>query len=721
MLRTLRSKLMIFFIFTAVVPMFAVGFISYTAQKQEITDSIERSLKMHNHGVSLEIQRFIRERLADTGYLAQNPVLMDPESSTLNIREQLASFLNVHNLYLNAIILDRDGSMAAGAEQSANVEDLSDRDWFKRASEGQKYMSDVYWSPVLDEPMMAMAAPVYDINQEIVGVVSPSFNLKKLYGLLQDYTLEQQDSGWGGYTFLLNGEGDVIVHPDYEKILNHNYFEEKNITKRVLNEAIDEGQLLEEADGEVHSFIEVDSQTGFEHEWYVGVAVDESELYAPLNGLLWRYLIIFPTAIVALTYAVYRLSDYLVKPVRRLVETAKQVAEGRKPAPIAVNAYEEVDYLSNTFFQMTKKLEERENSHKKASMVLDATNNGVFAFDRHNRKLTLLNRKCRELFFTDTGDLKDMTVDQLMAQSRDFKKLVENESIENFIERKETEAQFEVTCYIKGEERVLFLSASAMPKLETGDITDEILVVFNDLTEKRKMEQELSRSEKLKMAGEVAAGLAHEIRNPLTIIKGFIQLFDEEDEKKNRKYYQLINEEIDRVNKIMNELLNIANPKREEEKSEVDVASLLLDVLALYKPQMRADFIELETFVNDSLPVIHADSGKLKQVFINLIQNAIEAMPDGGRLNIRTGLNEGAEAGCGTDLVIQIQDSGEGMDMATVEKLGTPFFTTKQTGTGLGLTTSYRMVEEMKGTIQVISEKGKGALFTILLPITEPH
>ncbi|MCR6112416.1 hypothetical protein HXA35_18955 [Bacillus sp. A301a_S52] len=716
MFRTLRAKLLIVFILITFIPMSAVGVISHTLQKQEITNNIERLISLQSYSLTKEVQRFIEEKLMDVEYFAQNPVLIDPESTELEVREQLYTFLDTHDIYGSIILLDEEGIVTAGVETTVIGRDLSEREWFQKALDGETSMSDLYVSPILNEPMLVLAAPIYNEDEELIGVVSPSFKLGFVYDMLQNYTVEQQDAGWGGYTFILNSEGDVVGHPDGEKLLTANYFEQKNIPRETVEELINNYEVAETVDGEVYSFSTMHPIPGFDHIWYVGIAMEESELYAPLNGLLIGYLVVFSMVLIILTFVAYGLSKYLLRPIGHLIETTKRMAAGSRDNQQFVNAYEEVNQLNETFKQMTTELDERETYQKKAVGVLEATDNGVFAIDRVTKQLTLFNRKCEEIFDVTKNDVIDKTIEHLMSESPHFESLVEKSHLFELLDKEEIATQFEVDCAGAGNHKTLFLSVTTLPGAENSH--DELLIVFYDLTEKRKMEKELLRSEKLKVAGEMSAGFAHEIRNPLTTIKGFIKLFDEQEGKMNPKYYKLVMDEIDRVTKIVNELLNIANPNVCEEKTEINIDDMLGNILTLYEGHMNRHHIKSETFLHGSLPDIEADSNKLKQVFINLIQNGIEAMPDGGQMNIHTkfGHAESSEK----VIVIRIEDTGEGMDKDTMDKLGTPFFTTKETGTGLGLTTSFRVIEEMAGTIKVSSTQGQGTVFTISIPVHGP-
>lgn len=227
------------------------------------------------------------------------------------------------------------------------------------------------------------------------------------------------------------------------------------------------------------------------------------------------------------------------------------------------------------------------------------------------------------------------------------------------------------------------------------------------------MERELIRTEKLTIAGEMAAGLAHEIRNPLAIIRGFIQLYREGKEGRKRNNYEIIINEIDRVNHFINDLLNIANPKLEEKLENTNLVNVLENILTLQTSQINKKGITINKQLGE-IPTIYIDPNEVQQVLINIIQNAIEAMDSGGTLTIQT-----KHLATEDKLTVEIKDTGIGMEENTLKKLGTPFYTTKKTGTGLGLTMSFRLIEEMKGTVCVSSKRTKGSKFTITLPVVK--
>lgn len=267
-----------------------------------------------------------------------------------------------------------------------------------------------------------------------------------------------------------------------------------------------------------------------------------------------------------------------------------------------------------------------------------------------------------------------------------------------------------------------YVSINLMPLVEQKKLTGTIIKI-DDITEKRNQETLLHRMENLASLTNLAASVAHEIKNPLGSISIYIQLIQKAvnkarnldnilpEEKFLENYLGIVNQEIDRLNKIIVDFLFAVRPISAE-LFPTDVSQLLKKFSEFYSPEILQKNIKLETSFAENSPKILIDEKLLKQVITNLIQNAIAAMPNGGKISITSFIKN-------DKYVITLTDNGCGMDQETVHRIFEPYFTTKATGTGLGLTMSYKIVKEFGGDIDVESEVDVGTTFTISLPIPQ--
>ncbi|MDH7479945.1 MAG: ATP-binding protein, partial [Syntrophomonadaceae bacterium] len=250
---------------------------------------------------------------------------------------------------------------------------------------------------------------------------------------------------------------------------------------------------------------------------------------------------------------------------------------------------------------------------------------------------------------------------------------------------------------------------------EIGEIADAINVMAGALEERKQLQEHLQRADRLAAIGEIAAGVAHEIRNPLTSIKGFVQFIEEElDEYDHRlEYTKIIIREVDRVNKIVNELLYYARPS-ESQITLADVNRVLEDTLVLVNIKMLQPGITLRKKLAHDLPPVLMDEEQIKQVFLNLIINSIQAIEDSGEITIETGQGENNRF-----VQVAFHDTGVGIPPDLRAKIFDPFFTTRKKGTGLGLAVVSKIVENHGGFIEVSSQPGRGSTFVVSLPIPE--
>jgi signal transduction histidine kinase len=248
--------------------------------------------------------------------------------------------------------------------------------------------------------------------------------------------------------------------------------------------------------------------------------------------------------------------------------------------------------------------------------------------------------------------------------------------------------------------------------------------VLRDLSVVRELEQRLRRSDRLAALGGMAAGLAHEIKNPLTSLLTFSRHLPRkfDDAQFRQKFLSVVPRELERINGIVERLLELARPPRLQFQP-LRVPALLERVLELYANQIDQAAVRVTREYARDLPPVWGDQEALYQALVNLVTNALDAMAHGGRLTVRAGWSDTAEfllpgRGPRRRVKIEVEDTGCGIAATDSDSVFNPFFTTKESGTGLGLALAHKIVEDHGGSIDFRAAGGGGTVFRILLPLT---
>jgi signal transduction histidine kinase len=235
--------------------------------------------------------------------------------------------------------------------------------------------------------------------------------------------------------------------------------------------------------------------------------------------------------------------------------------------------------------------------------------------------------------------------------------------------------------------------------------------MLRDVSERKRLQEQLRKTERIAELGTLASGMAHEIGTPMNVILGRAEyLMDRVTEEPVRKGLQTIITQVERITKVMNQLLAFAR-RKSPERTAVVLQDIVEDGLELFRERLAKSRIAVDLLFDENCPLALADPDQMSQVFINLVMNALHAMPDGGTLRIGLAPEKGM-------VKFTVADTGHGIPRDVIQKVFEPFFTTKEfgQGTGLGLTVVKGIVEEHQGSIAADSEEGKGTTFTILLP-----
>ncbi len=333
--------------------------------------------------------------------------------------------------------------------------------------------------------------------------------------------------------------------------------------------------------------------------------------------------------------------------------------------------------------------------------VVNSMPNGLISLDSKGR-ITTLNQNAAKLLGLTFSETEGQTLDKLMKKCNLSDTLLPTSDI--------FEQQME--CHLNDGRIIPLSTTSSLLKNEKGEIIGKV-IILRDLQDIKTLEKKIERSERLASLGRMAAGIAHEIRNPLSSIKGFALYFRSKfkQDSEDYNYAAVMANEVDRLNRVIQDMLNFAKPQ-EPKFTNVNILEIIEHTLKLMESDLREKNIQVFKDFDITLPYISADKDMITQILLNIFINAVEAMKKGNKLTIQLQKSE-------EGIRIIIKDTGLGIIKTDLHKIFDPFFTLKSGGTGLGLAIVHRIVENHHGEIEVISELEKGTTFRIYLPLKQ--
>jgi two-component system sensor histidine kinase HydH len=335
--------------------------------------------------------------------------------------------------------------------------------------------------------------------------------------------------------------------------------------------------------------------------------------------------------------------------------------------------------------------------------VVESMANGLITIDPMGR-IVSTNRTASQILGFDTKQIRGRPLDSVIPP--------QNLDIYNVLQDEKPVIEKEIDCPTR--RGIIPLSVSATPLRSPEGVNMGAVIILRDLREIRELQERVRRSERLASLGRLASGVAHEIRNPLSSIKGFAQYFRNKFDKgsEDESYTTIMIEEVDRLNRVITQLLDFARPK-EPRLRPSPLSEILQHSYRLIQPELDKKGIRL---VQSKIPEdrIDVDSDQITQALLNIFLNAMESMKHGGELRLEVFQRPEKR-----EVEIWISDTGSGIEHEDLPRIFDPFFSTKKKGTGLGLAITAKIIEAHQGEISVESEEGKGTMFKIGLPIAK--
>ena len=764
---SLRLKLLILFLVLALIPTIFISVLTFTDYKNALEYEHLSTLRDIATFKSDKIELIFTDlkkniKMSQSFWNIKNslPILIKfshdiSSQEFVKARETLDGQLQPMQAILgldSIMLLDTEGdrvySTNTADAQKKFLNPLSDPGQ-KVFKEGEKgiYFSDVFLNKEENNSLdMFISAPALDSQGALIGVIVFDVNMPPVYKLIQD------NAGLGntGETAIGKKVGDWVVYlnqlkydPDaaLKKKIKMGDHSGVPMQKAVLGEE-GVGPSIDYRGTEVISAWRSIPSLG----WGMVVKIDKKEAFEAVTKLKYLVIMIMGIVFIMLSVIALAVSHAITGPIGRVAKCAEAVGAGNLDCRADVNTKDEVGKLAQTFNKMIEDLKsstisidrlnkeidqrkEAERTSRLLAAIVESSEDAIIGKNM-NDMITSWNKGATHLYgYTEKEALgKNISIIVPPEHGPELimitNKVTNDQKVEHFetIRKRKDGVLLPVLLSISpikdSDGKIVGASAIAHDITERKRL-EELLKKYNEELEKkveertyelRESQDKLVRSEKLAIVGKLASSVAHELRNPLGVIKNVVYYLGMLDQTKDnpevKENLDIITQEIDNSDKIITDLLDFSRAKTPVFLPE-NINLIIKEVLDRIRIGPE---IELILGLKDGLPNIEVDALQMHQVFYNLIKNALDAMEKGGKLTVMTAMR-------GEFIEVTLSDTGSGIPKENITKIFEPLFSTKTKGTGLGLSVCASLVERHNGKIEVESEVGKGTTFIVKLPV----
>ncbi|RSD26696.1 ATP-binding protein [Mesobacillus subterraneus] len=675
--QTIRNKVLVFGVAMSTIPLLLISLYYYSFVKTDLETRIVEKQHLVLENLSREIEFEFNQTFQRIHVLASLNQLNSEKSALYELLQQSDSIEEV-------IVADDKGIV----EQRVSRYELniagdterwfSDDMWFQLRT-GDKVYGQVEFNQY-GQPVMKLAVPFYEgDSKKAIGVV---VQLQKMIGKIS--SLRQDHSS---YIYLIDEKNRVIAHQDYSKLWQK--------------------QLAESQNEEIGVTSEIEDLN-----WVLVMEQPKSTAFAPINRMLQNGIGAVALLILTVSLISVWAGLYFTKPIVSIDREMNNLKQGRNISPVKMNRTDELGKLADSFNEMSKELLEKSRLLEQEKERLDVVVNGIGA------GLALVTKEYRITWMNPI--LKGWLKDERLTLPCYAVIGGENAPCLNCPITCPDLGRIadEVMKFKDGVNGERIFRHRVFPLNHAIEEEGEFLVVLEDITEQKQMEETMIQTDKLSALGIMASSFAHEVNNPLATINVYaedmidrIQAGDEDlDEDEMEFYLRKIKENTERCKRITGNLLNFSR-KSDWTDDQIKVNEVIENSISLVEHQLKKRRIQLELQVDAGLPAVTGDGLKLMQVIVNLINNAVDALENEGSLIVSAVNNDGAVS-------IKVADNGHGIPAEAMDKLFDPFFTTKPVGkgTGLGLSVCYGIIQQFGGNIQIDSKPDQGTTVEIQLP-----
>lgn len=746
----IRTKLAVAFLALSSVPLLFSGIYAIHVHTQALQ---ERELEHLGHDVSTVCERtstFLKGVESDIRFLGESHLfrrfserLDDREAADAFVR-QVLDFARSKGIYYQIRLLDEDGQEAVKVRMEAGGYAVLPAD---PQAAGQYYLhlvEDLRRGEFTSSPVeltdsrggfvsaVSYVLPVFDAEERLAGMLVADVFARDLFRIVA----EAHDNV-GGKVMLVSSEGFYLYHS--EKKTNWRQLlaarEENNVFRDYAPQIAAQimagkpGVTITDEDVIAYASLlpDVAEKMGI---YTLFMSVPREEILAPVASFKWTFYGLLALFVVLSVGLAYLAAAQFTRPINALQREAQVIAEGAFGHRLRVETYDEIQQLAETFNTMAQAVQERETEIRqheaelaaavalrtrelaeekgKLQAILDSVPSAFVVLDRNLHILS-----ASKAFERISGHAPETVIGQPYGRFfPDCRGDGERRCPAEEALRQERLVADVQSLRISDQGASRHIERIAIPVLRDEGI-EQVIEVVTDVTERKEMETRVIHSEKLATTGEMAAVIAHEMRNSLTSVKMILQLELEREElmAADREALEVAAHSVLRMETVVTELLKFARPSPLEFKPQL-VDAILRDSIALIEPQIRRKAVNLKETFAARLPAVQGDADQLKEVFVNLLLNAAQAIAAEGEIAVLT--RPCVEEG---EVEIAVEDTGPGFPEGLEQRIFDPFFTSKQDGTGLGLSMARRTVEAHGGKISAANRQEGGARFTVWLPV----
>lgn len=754
MFSSIRSKFIVIFVSLGLLPLLFVGSFSYNSASNALILQTREQLGNLADKTAQQIDTFFEVVEKDINLLSDFPFIQlsflqyEFGQRMDTVQRLIVDYEKKHPYYkrIHLVSLEGQSILTVPGNDKTGPESFYSSDWFRSALKNDIYLSDIITCTPFSDSFLIITKKIYDFEfkDKPVGILVFEIKLSSFTSFVSSVKIGDQ-----GYAFLINEKGYMIYHPD------PNLRDKDTVLKlgdKKLEILIEQMQTGEHGfgdyffKGQPKYMVATQCKT---KPWSIGITLMRSEFMADIlklrqSMLTFNIIVILLLIIVSILFA-----KSLTQPIKSLINGACAIGAGDLDQVITVESSDELKELAKEFNNMTVRLKTSMQEIVELKTFSDdifrSVSNGIVTVDRSGT-ITSMNKSAEEILSFTWVKNRQQHHPKPSGIQKTLVLLMSTLEKEKQIEHK-------VIDYINPQKEHVYIEINTSLLNNSNGVIIGAIADIRDITLRKQMEELIIRVEKLASLGELSAGIAHEIRNPLAGMKTSIQVLAKElSDPSQQILLEGVLSEINRLNNIVTDLLKFSGSSPSF-PGPVQTSEIIQKALDLLTEKIRSQRIEIVKNYDQDILLSFVDKEQIQQVFLNLMLNAITAMPDGGTLTIeikkitnidqikkkipqsfesvKTGFSLSDPVPPDYDLQnfkflmeneyisVSFKDTGVGIKSENLPKIFNPFFTTYPNGTGLGLSIAHKLLEKNKAYIFIDSKEGKGCHVTLILPIAE--